>query len=164
MRLIPKRRVLAKLDQWQADPQPVVRWLSFQGLENLALQKQKLRSLEGLVSKMLRGLNEAQEKTVRDTLGALPKILSHHQRRLYMGSLCVLIAKKLRPLLEEEREPERSLAVRLFGELLPWVNVRHKAQMRERILTHLVPFVLHLYDPNQQVVELKKSLTGRTLQ
>ncbi|XP_013929361.1 PREDICTED: zinc finger CCCH domain-containing protein 3 [Thamnophis sirtalis] len=106
----------------------------------------ELRSLEGLVCKMLRGLSEAHEKTVRDALRALPKILSQHQRRLYVGSLCVLVAKKLRPLLEDERELERSLAVRLFGELLPWVNIRHKAQMRDRILRHLVPFILHMRD------------------
>ncbi|XP_039224648.1 maestro heat-like repeat-containing protein family member 6 [Crotalus tigris] len=99
--LIPKKRVLTKLEQWQADPRLVVRWLSFQGLGNLALQKQKLKFLKGLVSRMLEGLNEADEKTVRDILKTLPKVLSYHRLRLYVGSVCLHIAEKLPPFLED---------------------------------------------------------------
>ncbi|KAM3840872.1 maestro heat-like repeat-containing protein family member 6 [Vipera latastei] len=152
-RLIPKKRILAKLEQWQADPRLVVRWLSFQGLGNLALQKQKLKFLKGLVCKMLAGLNEADRKTVRDILKTLPKVLTYHRLRLYVGSMCLQVAEKLLPFLEDEREPERSLAVHLFGELLPCVNRWHKAQMRERILAHSVPFLFRLHDCSQPVAD-----------
>ncbi|KAM6456071.1 maestro heat-like repeat-containing protein family member 6 [Liasis olivaceus] len=151
--LIPRRSILSRLAEWQVDPQPAVRWLSLRGLENMALHRQKLKPLETLVSAILRGLSEAHEKTTRDTLQALGRILSCHQRRVCMGAMSILIAEKLRPLLEDERERVRSLAIGLFGKLLLKVRVRHRARMREQVLTHSVPFLLRLQDSSQEVVE-----------
>ncbi|XP_063156074.1 maestro heat-like repeat-containing protein family member 6 [Candoia aspera] len=151
--LIPKRSILSRLGEWQADAQPAVRWLSLRGFENMALHRQKLKQLEALLSAILGGLDEAHEKTVGDTLQALGRILGCHQRRVCVGSMLVLIAEKLRPLLEDERERVRSLAIGLFGKLLLGVRLRHRAQMREQVLTHSVPFLLRLHDSSQEVVE-----------
>lgn len=74
------------------------------GLVSPKLPLLQLKHLEALVSVILGGLNEAHEKTVRDTLQALGQILGCHQRRVCVGSMSVLIAEKLRPLLEDVRQ------------------------------------------------------------
>lgn len=53
---------------------------------------------------MLAGLNEADRKTVRDILKTLPKVLTYYQLRLYMGSVCLQVAEKLLPFLEDVRQ------------------------------------------------------------
>ncbi|XP_053106187.1 maestro heat-like repeat-containing protein family member 6 [Hemicordylus capensis] len=151
--LLHQESILAKLQEWQTDSRPTVRWLSLHGFGNMALHRQKVKQLKAMVSMILEGLKEPQERPVREVLKVLGNILSHHQGRMDVSWMCILIAEKLQPLLADERDQVRSSAIGLFGKLLRGLSLRHKSRMQEQVLKNMVPLLLHLHDNSQEVVE-----------
>ncbi|XP_044861965.1 maestro heat-like repeat-containing protein family member 6 isoform X2 [Mauremys mutica] len=123
-KLLPKRTILGRLEEWRIDPRPTVRWLSLHGLGNMALHRQKVKQLQALLPAILVGLNETHERLVREAITALGSILRHHRDRVNISSICVRIVKTLRPFLDDEQ-----------------------------VLSSLVPLLLHLHDQDREVVE-----------
>ncbi|XP_039378621.1 maestro heat-like repeat-containing protein family member 6 isoform X3 [Mauremys reevesii] len=123
-KLLPKRTILGRLEEWRIDPRPTVRWLSLHGLGNMALHRQKVKQLQALLPAILVGLNETHERLVREAITALGSILRHHRDRMNISSICVRIVKTLRPFLDDEQ-----------------------------VLSSLVPLLLHLHDQDREVVE-----------
>ncbi|XP_065256272.1 maestro heat-like repeat-containing protein family member 6 [Emys orbicularis] len=152
-KLLPKRTILGRLEEWRIDPRPTVRWLSLHGLGNMALHRQKVKQLQALLPAILVGLNETHERLVREAITALGSILRHHRDRVNISSICVRIVKTLRPFLDDPRDKVRSSAIGLFGNLLSGLNLKSKSIMQEQVLSSLVPLLLHLHDQDWEVVE-----------
>nr|XP_025044737.1 maestro heat-like repeat-containing protein family member 6 isoform X2 [Pelodiscus sinensis] len=152
-KLLPKRSILGRLEEWRTDPRPTVRWLSLHGLGNMALHPQKAKQLQALLPALLGGLNETHERLVGETIAALGSVLRHHKGRVNIGSISVQIAKTLRPFLDDDRDKVRSSAIGLFGNLLSGLNLKSKSTMQEQVLGSFVPLLLHLYEQDQKVAE-----------
>ncbi|XP_053876601.1 maestro heat-like repeat-containing protein family member 6, partial [Malaclemys terrapin pileata] len=152
-KLLPKRTILGRLEEWRIDPRPTVRWLSRHGLGNMALHRQKVKQLQALLPAILVGLNETHERFVREAITTLGSILRHHRDRVNISSICVRIVKPLRPFLDDPRDKVRSSAIGLFGNLLSGLNLKSKSIMQEQVLSSLVPLLLHLHDQDWEVVE-----------
>ncbi|CAM4493299.1 unnamed protein product [Lepidochelys olivacea] len=152
-KLLPRRTILCRLEEWRIDPRPTVRWLSLHGLGNMALHQQKVKQLQALLPAILVGLNETHERLVEEAITALGSILRHHRDRVNISSICVRIAKTLRPFLDDPRDKVRSSAIGLFGNLLRGLNLKSKSIMQEQVLSSLVPLLLLLHDQDQEVVE-----------
>ncbi|XP_074844092.1 maestro heat-like repeat-containing protein family member 6 [Carettochelys insculpta] len=152
-KLLPKQSILGRLEEWHLDPRPTVRWLSLHGLGNVAFHQQKVKQLQVFLPALLASLNEEQERLVVEVVTALGRILRHHQDRVNIGSICVQIAKALRPFLDDGRSKVRSSAIGLFGSLLSGLNPKFKPIMKEHVLSSLVLLLLHLHDQDQEVVE-----------
>ncbi|XP_065438450.1 maestro heat-like repeat-containing protein family member 6 [Chrysemys picta bellii] len=105
-KLLPKRTILGRLEEWRIDPRPTVRWLSLHGLGNMALHRQKVKQLQALLPAILVGLNETHERFVREAITTLGSILRHHRDRVNISSICVRIVKPLRPFLDDVRQQE----------------------------------------------------------
>ncbi|CAM2107114.1 unnamed protein product [Caretta caretta] len=103
--------------------------------------------------RILVGLNETHERLVEEAITALGSILRHHRDRVNISSICVRIAKTLRPFLDDPRDKVRSSAIGLFGNLLRGLNLKSKSIMQEQVLSSLVPLLLLLHDQDQEVVE-----------
>ncbi|XP_077172350.1 maestro heat-like repeat-containing protein family member 6 [Paroedura picta] len=153
IQLLPCKTIIGKLEEWQTDPRPTVRWLSLHGLGNMALHTQKVKRLKALVLKMMEGWKAEEERTVKEAIQALGNLLRHHPKKSYLGSCYVQIAEQLRPLLRDGREGVRAAAIGLFGKLLHKLRPRHRSQMKEQILSNMVPFLLHLQETSPDVVE-----------
>ncbi|XP_077172226.1 maestro heat-like repeat-containing protein family member 6 [Paroedura picta] len=102
---------------------------------------------------MMEGLKAEEERTVKEAIRALGNLLSRHRKKSYLGSCYVRIAEQLRPLLRDGREGVRAAAIGLFGKLLHKLRPRHRSQMKEQILSHMVSFLLHLQETSLDVVE-----------
>ncbi|EMP30362.1 hypothetical protein UY3_12515 [Chelonia mydas] len=112
-----------------------------------------VKQLQALLPAILVGLNETHERLVEEAITALGSILRHHRDRVNISSICVRIAKTLRPFLDDPRDKVRSSAIGLFGTLLRGLNLKSKSIMQEQVLSSLVPLLLLLHDQDQEVVE-----------
>lgn len=66
-----------------------------------------MKQLQALLPAILVGLNETHERLVEEAITALGSILRHHRDRVNISSICVRIAKTLRPFLDDVRQREK---------------------------------------------------------
>ncbi|XP_023773918.1 maestro heat-like repeat-containing protein family member 1, partial [Cyanistes caeruleus] len=79
----------------------------------------------------------------------IPKILEHLEEGEERSEL-LGVAVRIRPFFDSERRELRRCSILLFGNLS---RSSHSQLFRDQILNSLVPLLLHLQDPQPDVVK-----------
>ncbi|CAH6791034.1 maestro heat-like repeat-containing protein family member 6 [Phodopus roborovskii] len=154
-RLLREEVILERLQTWQGDPEPTVRWLGLLGLGHLAMNHGKIRHVNTLLPVLLRGLSEGDTRLVGAALGALRRLL------LKPGAPVRLLSSELRPrlppLLDDARDSVRASAAGLLGTLVRrgqrGLRLGLRGPLRKLVLQSLVPLLLRLHDSSRDAAE-----------
>uniref|UniRef100_A0AAZ3SRU2 Maestro heat-like repeat-containing protein family member 1 n=1 Tax=Oncorhynchus tshawytscha TaxID=74940 RepID=A0AAZ3SRU2_ONCTS len=144
-----------------SDPCCTVRMLAVRGLGNIAVGSpekvllQELNSSE-LLAAMSSGMEEKDDPGKRITLEAmsgLSKVLLYLDKK-NVQLLVVYIFMKIKPFLESENDEIRCASIMLLGNLSKFGS--GEPVFKDQIHNVLVSLLLHLSDPNLQVVKACK--------
>ncbi|XP_063055853.1 maestro heat-like repeat-containing protein family member 1 isoform X2 [Engraulis encrasicolus] len=141
-----------------SEPCCTVRMLALRGLGNIALgSPEKVNKYaKELLAAMSAGMEEKDDPGKHITLEAmsgLSKVLLYlDQRNVHL--LVVYIFMKIKPFLENESDEIRCAAILLLGNLSKFGT--EEPVFKDQIHNVLVSLLLHLADPNQQVVKACK--------
>ncbi|XP_032171381.1 maestro heat-like repeat-containing protein family member 6 isoform X4 [Mustela erminea] len=157
-RLLREEVILERLQAWQGDPEPTVRWLGLLGLGHLALDRGKVRHGSRLLPTLLGALGEGDARLVDAALGALGRLL--RQPRAPVRLLSAQLGPWLPRLLDDARESVRASAVGLLGTLVRrgrgGLRVGLRGPLRKLVLQSVVPLLLRLQDPSRDAAEVQR--------
>uniref|UniRef100_A0A3Q1JK79 Uncharacterized protein n=1 Tax=Anabas testudineus TaxID=64144 RepID=A0A3Q1JK79_ANATE len=139
-----------------SDPSCTVRMLAVRGLGNIAVgSPEKVRHPQ-LLAAMSSGMEERDDPGKLITLEAmsgLSKVLLHLDKK-NVHLLVVYIFMKIKPFLESENDEIRCASIHLMGNLSKFGS--GEQVFKDQIHSILVSLLLHLADPNPQVVKACK--------
>ncbi|XP_047455118.1 maestro heat-like repeat-containing protein family member 1 isoform X1 [Mugil cephalus] len=141
-----------------SDPCCSVRMLAVRGLGNIAVgSPEKVNKYaKELLAAMSSGMEEKDDPGKLITLEAmsgLSKVLLYLDKK-NVHLLVVYIFMKIKPFLESENDDIRCASIHLMGNLSKFGS--GEAVFKDQIHNVLVSLLLHLVDPNQQVVKACK--------
>ncbi|KAJ3597626.1 hypothetical protein NHX12_001144, partial [Muraenolepis orangiensis] len=141
-----------------SDPCCTVRMLAVRGLGNIATgSPEKVNKYaKELLAAMSSGMEEKDDPDKRITLEAmsgLSKVLLHLDKK-NVHLLVVYIFMRIKPFLESENDEIRCASILLLGNLSKFGS--GEAVFKDQIHNVLVSLLLHLVDPNPQVVKACK--------
>uniref|UniRef100_A0A674EJI0 Maestro heat like repeat family member 1 n=1 Tax=Salmo trutta TaxID=8032 RepID=A0A674EJI0_SALTR len=143
-----------------SDPCCTVRMLAVRGLGNIAVGSPEKVHMEegggGLLAAMSSGMEEKDDPGKRITLEAmsgLSKVLLYLDKK-NVQLLVVYIFMKIKPFLESENDEIRCASIMLLGNLSKFGS--GEPVFKDQIHNVLVSLLLHLSDPNLQVVKACK--------
>uniref|UniRef100_A0A8C7RNA1 Maestro heat-like repeat family member 1 n=1 Tax=Oncorhynchus mykiss TaxID=8022 RepID=A0A8C7RNA1_ONCMY len=142
-----------------SDPSCTVRMLAVRGLGNIAVGSPEKVHMEGggeLLAAMSSGMEEKDDPGKRITLEAmsgLSKVLLYLDKK-NVQLLVVYIFMKIKPFLESENDEIRCASIMLLGNLSKFGS--GEPVFKDQIHNVLVSLLLHLSDPNLQVVKACK--------
>ncbi|XP_029360299.1 maestro heat-like repeat-containing protein family member 1 isoform X2 [Echeneis naucrates] len=141
-----------------SDPCCAVRMLSVRGLGNIAIgSPEKVNKYaKELLAAMSSGMEEKDDPGKLITLEAmsgLSKVLLHLDKK-NVHLLVVYIFMKIKPFLESENDEIRCASIHLMGNLSKFGS--GEPVFKDQIHNVLVSLLLHLVDPNPQVVKACK--------
>uniref|UniRef100_A0A3Q4GZP1 Maestro heat-like repeat family member 1 n=1 Tax=Neolamprologus brichardi TaxID=32507 RepID=A0A3Q4GZP1_NEOBR len=141
-----------------SDPCCTVRMLSVRGLGNIAVgSPEKVNKYaKELLAAMSSGMEEKDDPDKLITLEAmsgLSKVLVHLDKK-NVHLLAVYIFMKIKPFLENENDDIRCTSIHLMGNLSTFGS--GEQVFKDQIHNVLVSLLLHLVDPNPEVVKACK--------
>uniref|UniRef100_A0A6Q2YD75 Maestro heat-like repeat family member 1 n=1 Tax=Esox lucius TaxID=8010 RepID=A0A6Q2YD75_ESOLU len=140
-----------------SDPCCTVRMLAVRGLGNIAVgSPEKVPEGWGLLAAMSSGMEEKDDPGKHITLEAmsgLSKVLVYLDKK-NVHLLVVYIFMKIKPFLESENDEIRCASIMLLGNLSKFGS--GEPVFKDQIHNVLVSLLLHLNDPNLQVVKACK--------
>ncbi|XP_066477445.1 maestro heat-like repeat-containing protein family member 6 [Tiliqua scincoides] len=151
--VLQKHYILGLLKNWQNDSNSTYRWLSLQGMGNVAGHLQTKKELTALILGILPSFYDPDEKVTLTALEVITKIVGHHKNSV---TTYAKIAKELQPLLADERNKICCAANRLFQDLLKNPDVKEKSLMQDQVLTSLIPLLLTLQDQHPEVAKNRR--------
>ncbi|XP_061296895.1 LOW QUALITY PROTEIN: maestro heat-like repeat-containing protein family member 1, partial [Pezoporus flaviventris] len=151
--------VLDGLAGRQKDPCTLVRMLVLRGLGNVAAgSPDKVRKHGAkLLASMVSGMDDKDDPhnlVALEAMSSLSKLLDHVEER-DIQSMLLHIAIRIRPFFDSEQPELRLSSIVLFGHLSRFSR-GHCELFLEQILNGLVPLLLHLQDPQPDVVNACK--------
>ncbi|XP_062490639.1 maestro heat-like repeat-containing protein family member 1 isoform X2 [Pezoporus occidentalis] len=151
--------VLDVLAGRQKDPCTLVRVLVLRGLGNVAAgSPDKVRKHGAkLLASMVSGMDDKDDPhnlVALEAMSSLSKLLDHVEER-DIQSMLLHIAIRIRPFFDSEQPELRLSSIVLFGHLSRFSR-GHCELFLEQILNGLVPLLLHLQDPQPDVVNACK--------
>ncbi|XP_014118386.1 PREDICTED: maestro heat-like repeat-containing protein family member 1, partial [Pseudopodoces humilis] len=152
--LILLEPILESLRPLEKDPSVLVRILALRGLGNAASgSPEKLRAhASRILGSLVAGLDDRDDPDnllALESMEGIPKILEHLEERDERSEL-LRVAVRIRPFFDSERRELRRCSILLFGNLS---RSSHSQLFRDQILNSLVPLLLHLQDPQPDVVK-----------
>ncbi|KAH0624522.1 hypothetical protein JD844_032092 [Phrynosoma platyrhinos] len=98
--VLQKHYILGLLKNWQTDSSATYRWLSLNGLGNVAHHLQSKKELTALILGILPSFNDPDEKVALTAMEVITKIVAHHKNNV---NVYVKITKQLQPFLADVR-------------------------------------------------------------
>uniref|UniRef100_A0A8V5H0T3 Uncharacterized protein n=1 Tax=Melopsittacus undulatus TaxID=13146 RepID=A0A8V5H0T3_MELUD len=141
----------------QKDPCTLVRMLVLRGLGNVAAgSPEKVRKHGAkLLASMVSGMDDKDDPNnlvALEAMSSLSKLLDHVEEGDIQAML-LHIAIRIRPFFDSDQAPLRRCSIILFGHL----SRRSRSDLLlEQLLSALVPLLLHLQDPQPDVVNASK--------
>ncbi|XP_060099020.1 maestro heat-like repeat-containing protein family member 1 [Heteronotia binoei] len=144
----------------QRDPCTAVRMLALRGLGNMALGSPGKVRQHGtqLLASMVNGLDDKDDPhhtVALEAMGSLSRLLPFTEER-DVRSLLLHIAIRIRPFFDNEKEALRQSSIVLFGNLTQFSAGSCEDAFFEQILNGLVTLLLHLQDPQPEVIKACK--------
>ncbi|CAG6015929.1 unnamed protein product [Menidia menidia] len=141
-----------------SDPCCTVRMLAVRGLGNIAVgSPEKVNKYaKELLAAMSSGMEEKDDPgklITHEAMAGLSKVLLHLDKK-NVHLLVVYIFMKIKPFLESENDDIRCASILLMGNLSKFGS--GEAVFKDQIHNVLVSLLLHLADPNPQVVKACK--------
>ncbi|KAM4581297.1 maestro heat-like repeat-containing protein family member 1 isoform 1-T1 [Odontesthes bonariensis] len=141
-----------------SDPCSTVRMLAVRGLGNIAVgSPEKVNKYaKELLAAMSSGMEEKDDPgklITHEAMSGLSKVLLHLDKK-NVHLLVVYIFMKIKPFLESENDDIRCASIHLMGNLSKFGS--GEAVFKDQIHNVLVSLLLHLVDPNPQVVKACK--------
>ncbi|XP_041843751.1 maestro heat-like repeat-containing protein family member 1 isoform X2 [Melanotaenia boesemani] len=141
-----------------SDPSCTVRMLAVRGLGNIAVgSPEKVNKYaKELLAAMSSGMEEKDDPgklIIHEAMSGLSKVLLHLDKK-NVHSLVVYIFMKIKPFLESENDDIRCVSILLMGNLSKFGS--GEPVFKDQIHNVLVSLLLHLVDPNPQVVKACK--------
>ncbi|KYO40928.1 maestro heat-like repeat-containing protein family member 1 isoform B [Alligator mississippiensis] len=144
----------------QKDPCTTVRMLALRGLGNIASgSPEKVRKHGAqLLASMINGMDDKDDPhnlVALEAMSSLSKLLDHVEER-DIRSMLLHIAIRIRPFFDNESHELRQSSILLFGSLTKFSEGSCEDVFFEQILNGLVTLLLHLQDPQPEVVKACK--------
>ncbi|XP_042316718.1 maestro heat-like repeat-containing protein family member 6 isoform X2 [Sceloporus undulatus] len=150
--VLQKHYILGLLKNWQTDSRATYRWLSLNGLGNVAHHLQN-KELTALILGILPSFNDPDEKVALTAMEVITKIVAHHKNNV---NVYVKITEQLQPFLADTRSKISCAANKLFQDILKSIDVKDKSIMQDHVLTSIVTLMVNLQDPHQDVVKSRR--------
>uniref|UniRef100_H3ASN0 Maestro heat like repeat family member 1 n=1 Tax=Latimeria chalumnae TaxID=7897 RepID=H3ASN0_LATCH len=160
-------QVVFKLNNWNSlvdhmfkvleDSSGTVRRLALQGLGNASQgSPAKARSYVGeMLNAFLYGMEDADDPDSLIQLEALSSFSKTlplvKQKDIHTSLTCFCV--QIQVFFEDEKDPLRASAFRVFGELFRYQKGKSKMIMRERLQANIITLVFHLSDPCLEVAK-----------
>ncbi|KAJ1195196.1 hypothetical protein NDU88_004477 [Pleurodeles waltl] len=152
--------IMDNLTGKQKDSCVTVRMLAIRGLGNIASGSPSQVSKHGpqLLTSLINAMDDKDDSNNIVTLEAkssLSKLLYFVDEK-DIRSVLIHIAIRIRPFFDNEKAELRKASIILFGKLTKFSTVNNEDVFFEQILNGLVALLLHLQDPQPEVVKACK--------
>ncbi|XP_023604097.1 maestro heat-like repeat-containing protein family member 1 [Myotis lucifugus] len=143
---------VGNLIKWTKEPNLIMKEIGLRGISNLALHPSQSESVKSLFPSLPDFLKSEARVTVQ-AVKALRNIIYHGHGEEVKAMFCS-ISRHLRPLINDERDQVRIIAISSLGHMLHRVNkFKPGYAIKKHLYSFLVPLLLSLEDNNTEVVK-----------